>query len=141
MTRRALSHYGDLGKLVSNPLVDLPVITTRLARRGSADAPIERATELKTLLGECIAQLRPTANDKFGTSEEWRYYNALYFYYVRGIRPYSVRTKHADLDPVCRRALSWFADQVPQRTLHNWQTAAAGIIARELRVGISESVH
>lgn len=140
LTRRALSHYGDLGNLVSNPLVDLPVITTRLARRGAADAPIERATELKTLLAQCIAQLRPTTDDEFGTSEEWRYYNALYFYYVRGIRPYSVRTKRADLDPVCRRALSWFADQVPQRTLHNWQTAGARLIARELRAGTSESV-
>jgi hypothetical protein len=140
LTRRALSHYGDLGKLVSNPLVDLPVITTRLTRRGVADAPLERATELKALLGDCIARLKPMTDDEFGTSEEWRYYNALYFYYVRGIRPYSVRTKRADLDPVCRRALSWFADQVPQRTLHNWQTAAAHIIARELRSGMTKSV-
>jgi hypothetical protein len=141
LTRRALSHYGDLGKLVSNPLVDLPVIATRLADRRAADAPLERATELKSVLGECIAQLKPNTDDEFGTSEEWRYYNALYFYYVRGIRPYSVRTKRADLDHVCRRALSWFADQVPQRTLHNWQTTAARIIARELRSGIGESVH
>lgn len=140
LTRRALSHYGDLGKLVSNPLVDLPLITTRLSRRGVADAPLERAIELKALLGECIARLRPATDDEFGTSEEWRYYNALYFYYVRGIRPYSVRTKRADLDPTCRRALSWFTDQVPQRTLHNWQTVAARIIARELRSGISSSV-
>jgi hypothetical protein len=141
LTRRALSHYGDLGKLVSNPLVDLPVIATRLADRRAADAPLERATELKSVLGECIAALKPNTDDEFGTSEEWRYYNALYFYYVRGIRPYSVRTKRADLDHVCRRALSWFADQVPQRTLHNWQTTAARIIARELRSGIGESVH
>jgi hypothetical protein len=141
LTRRALSHYGDLGKLVSNPLVDLPVIATRLADRRATDAPLERATELKSVLGECIAQLKPNTDYEFGTSEEWRYYNALYFYYVRGIRPYSVRTKRADLDHVCRRALSWFADQVPQRTLHNWQTTAARIIARELRAGIGESVH
>lgn len=87
LTRRALSHYGDLGKLVSNPLVDLPVIGTRLACRGAADAPLERASELKTVLGECIARLRPKTDDEFGTSEEWRHYNALYFYYVRGIRP------------------------------------------------------
>jgi hypothetical protein len=141
LTRRALSHYGDLGKLVSNPLMDLPAITRRLtARRGVTDAPLERATELKSLLEECIARLKPKTDDEFGTSEEWRHYNALYFYYVRGIRPYSVRTKRADLDPACRRALSWFADQVPQRTLHNWQTAAAQLIAGELRSGIGESV-
>jgi len=120
---------------------DLPVIATRLADRRAADAPLERATELKSVLEECIARLKPNTDDEFGTSEEWRYYNALYFYYVRGIRPYSVRTNRADLDPVCRRALSWFADQVPQRTLHNGQTTAARIIARELRSGIGESVH
>lgn len=141
LTRRALSHYGDLGKLVSNPLVDLPVIATRLASRGAAEAPLERAAELKTVLGECIAHLRPKTGEEFGTTEEWRYYNALYFYYVRGIRPYSVRTKREDVDAVCRRALSWFADQVPERTLHNWQTAGARIIASELRSGIDQSVH
>jgi hypothetical protein len=141
LTRRALSNYGDLGKLVANPLVDLPVITTRLTRREAADAPLERAGELKTVLGECIARLKPATDDEFGTSEEWRHYNALYFYYVRGVRPYSVQTKRADLDPVCRHALSWFADQVPQRTLHNWQTAAARIVAGELRAGIGETVH
>jgi hypothetical protein len=136
LTRRALSHYGDLGKLVANPLVDLPAITTRLADRGTADAPLARAAELKALLGDCIDRLKPATGDEFGTSDEWRHYNALHFYYVRGIRPYSVRTKRADLDPASRRALSWFADQVPERTLHNWQSAAARIIARELRSGV-----
>jgi hypothetical protein len=140
LTRRALSHYGDLGKLVSNPLVDLPVVVTRLERRGATDAPLERAGELKTVLAECIARLRPQSDDEFGTSEEWRHYNALYFYYVRGIRPYSVRTPRTDLDPASRRALAWFVEQVPQRTLHNWQNAAARIIARELRAGTGESV-
>lgn len=112
------------------------MIITRLADRGTADAPLARATELKILLGECIARLKPKSDDEFGTSDEWRHYNALYFYCVRGIRPYSVRTKRADLDPAGRRALSWFADQVPERTLHNWQTAAARIIAHELRSGV-----
>lgn len=140
LTRRALSHYGDLGKLVSNPLVDLPVVEERLARRGVPDAPLERATELKAVLLDSIARLKPRTGEDFGTSEEWRHYNALYFYYVRGIRPYSVRTKRTDLDPTGRRALSWFVDQVPERTLHNWQSAAARIVAADLRAGIDETV-
>jgi hypothetical protein len=131
LTRRALSHYGDLGKLASSPLAALPVITERLAARGVPDAPLARATELKALLLETITRLKPADGD-FGTSEEWRHYNALYFYYVVGVRPYSVRTKVTELDPVARRALAWFADQVPERTLHNWQAAAAKIIATEL---------
>jgi hypothetical protein len=133
LTRRALSHYGDLGKLASSPLTALPAITARLAGRGVPDAPLARATELKALLLETITRLKPAGGD-FGTSDEWRHYNALFFYYVVGVRPYSVRTKVTDLDPVARRALAWFADHVPERTLHNWQAAAARTVASELRL-------
>ncbi len=136
LTRRALSHYGDLGKLVSSPLAALPTIDDRLAAKGVPDAPLARATELKALLHETIARLKPADGD-FGTSEEWRHYNALYFYYVVGVRPYSVRTKVTELDPTARRALAWFVDQVPERTLHNWQAAAAKIVAAELRAPVS----
>jgi hypothetical protein len=132
LARRALSHYGDLGKLASSPLAALPVITERLAARGVPDAPLARATELKALLLETITRLKPADGD-FGTSDEWRHYNALYFYYVVGVRPYSVRTKVTELDPVARRALAWFVDQVPERTLHNWQSAAAKTVATALR--------
>ncbi len=138
LTRRALSHYGDLGKLASSPLTALPVVGDRLAARAVPDAPLARATELKALLLETIARLKP-AGGEFGTSDEWRHYNALYFYYVAGVRPYSVRTKVTELDPVARRALAWFADHVPERTLHNWQAAAAKIVAAELRAPVSPS--
>ncbi|MRH90973.1 hypothetical protein GFY24_26625 [Nocardia sp. SYP-A9097] len=136
LTRRALSHYADLGKLVSSPLIDLPAIDSRLEGRDTPPGPLDRATELKALLTESIAHLKPRTGADFGTSEEWRHYNSVYFYYVVGIRPYSVRTKRTDLDPVSRLALSWFADQVPERTLHNWQNAAARIIAAHLRAGL-----
>jgi hypothetical protein len=135
LTRRALSHYGDLGKLVTSPLTALPAIDERLAARGAPDAPLERATELKALLLDTITRLKPR-DGEFGTSEEWRHYNALYFYYVAGIRPYSVRTKLTEPDPAGRRALAWFADHVPERTLHNWQAAAARVVAAELRAGL-----
>ncbi|MGH3879512.1 MAG: hypothetical protein ACRDSK_20995, partial [Actinophytocola sp.] len=114
----------------------LPAIDARLAARGAADAPLERATELKALLLETITRLKPR-DGQFGTSEEWRLYNALYFYYVAGIRPYSVRTKLTEPDPVARRALAWFADHVPERTLHNWQAAAARVVAADLRAGLA----
>ncbi|WP_280352921.1 hypothetical protein [Nocardia otitidiscaviarum] len=135
LTRRALSHYADLGKLVSSPLIDLPAIDSRLAGRDSTPGPLDRAAELKTLLTDAIAALKPRTGEEFGTSEEWRHYNAVYFYYVVGIRPYSVRTKRTDLDPVSRKALAWFVDQVPERTLHNWQNSAARMIAAQLRSG------
>lgn len=131
LTRRALSNYGDLGKLVASPLTELPVIDARLAARGASDQPLERAAELKSLLLESILRLKPREGE-FGTSDEWRHYNALYFYYVVGIRPYSIRTKREDLDPEARRALAWFVNQVPERTLHNWQNAGAKLVADDL---------
>lgn len=132
LTRRALSHYGDLGRLVSSPLTKLPTIDKRLAARGAEDQPLERAAELKELLLESIVRLKPRDGD-FGTTDEWRYYNALYFSYVVGIRPYRRQTGAEGLDPVGRQALAWFTRHVPERTMHNWQNAAARLVATDLR--------
>jgi hypothetical protein len=133
LTRRALSHYGDLPRLSSSPLTRLPLIDARLARRGAPDDPLERAVELKTLLAESIARLKPRAPTDFGTADEWRYYNALFFPYVAGLKPYSQRADHRELDPATRQALDWFRAVVPERTLHNWQNAAAKLVAQDLR--------
>ncbi|HEX8864941.1 MAG TPA: hypothetical protein VF821_04735, partial [Lentzea sp.] len=100
--------------------------------------PLDRAAQLKSLLLTSIQRLKPVDGD-FGTSDEWRYYNALYFYYVKGIRPYSVRTKREDLDAEDRRALQWFVTQVPERTLHNWQNAAARLVAADLMAGVGSA--
>ena len=132
LTRRALSGYGDLARLTASPLANLPVIGERLAARGAPDQPLERAAELKALLLESIARLKPR-DGEFGTSEEWRYYNALYFPYVVGLRPYRRTVDRRALDPVTRQAYDWFATRVPQRSLHNWQNAAARLVAADLR--------
>ena len=128
LTRKALSHYGDLGKLVASPLIALT----------DDGPPLDRAAQLKSMLLASIQRLKPADGD-FGTSDEWRYYNAVYFYYVKGIRPYSVRTKREDLDAEDRRALQWFVTQVPERTLHNWQNAAARLVAADLLAGVGSA--
>ena len=133
LTRRALGHYGDLPKLVASPLTALPVIDERLAARGAPDQPLERANELKALLADRIARLKPRDGGDFGTTEEWRYYNALYFPYVVGVRAYAQNATAAGLDPTARRAWQWLVTEVPQRSLHNWQNAAARVIAADLR--------
>jgi len=133
LTRRALGHYSDLTKLVASPLTYLPIIDERLAERGAPDQPLERANELKALLAERIARLKPRDGGDFGTTEEWRHYNSLYFPYVVGVRAYAQNATAAGLDPVARQAWQWFVTEVPQRSLHNWQNAAARLIAADLR--------
>jgi hypothetical protein len=133
VTRRALGHYGDLSKLVASPLTALPDIDARLSRRGAPDQPLERANELRALLAERIAGLKPRDGGDFGTTEQWRHYNSLYFPYVVGVRAYAQNATAAGLDPVSRQAWHWLVSEVPQRSLHNWQNAAARVIATDLR--------
>lgn len=135
LTRRALGHYGDLSKLVASPLTALPAIDERLTARGAPDQPLERANELKALLADRIAALKPRDAGDFGTTEQWRHYNSLYFPYVIGVRAYAQNATAAGLDPVARQAWQWFVTEVPQRSLHNWQNAAARVIAADLRGG------
>jgi hypothetical protein len=133
LTRRALGHYGDLTKLVASPLTALPVIDERLAARGAPDHPVERANELKAVLADGISRLKPRDGGDFGTTEQWRYYNSLYFPYVVGVRAYAQNATAAGLDPTARQAWQWLVTEVPQRSLHNWQNAAARLIAADLR--------
>jgi hypothetical protein len=131
-TRRALSQYNTLPKLAVNPLNGLPGISRRIADRGALDNTLERTHELKLLLRESIERLKPEGDAAFGTSDAWRYYNALYFPYVVGLRVYSRTAPQDDQDPVNQQALEWFQVYVPERTLHNWQNAAARMVAQDL---------
>lgn len=136
LTRRALSHYGDLPRLATNPLTRLPQIARRLAARGTPNDILEPATELKALLAESVVRLKPRGQADFGTSDEWRHYNALYFPYIAGLKPYSRRAPHDRIEPPTQLALEWFQANVPERTLYNWQTAAAKLVAQDLREGM-----
>lgn len=133
LTRRALSLYGDLAGLSSSPLTHLPIIEQRLRARNAGEHTIERTTELKNLLLEAIQQLKPSTVLDFDTSDAWRHYNAIYFPYVVGLRPYNTRLASLPADAAAHRAFAWLRDQVPQRTLHNWQNSAAKLVALYLR--------
>ncbi len=133
LTRRALSHYGDLPRLSTSPLTRLPTIDARLAARQAPENTLERAAELKCLLQEAILRLKPPGDEPFNPSEAWRHYNALYFPYVVGLKPYSRRAEHIHLEPAQQQALDWLRTQVPERTLHNWQNSAAKLVAQYLR--------
>ncbi|MFD0675794.1 MULTISPECIES: hypothetical protein [unclassified Paenibacillus] len=132
-TRRALSHIGDFQRLASNPLTQLKWIDKRLQERGANNEVLERAIELKSVLLEIIRQLKPHGDEEFGTTDEWRHFNVLYFPYIVGIKPYSLRYSAEHLDAPSRAALEWFRTNVPERTLYNWQNAGARIIALSLK--------
>lgn len=131
LTRRALSHFGNLNRLASNPLTQLPAIGSRMKKRDVPDTTLDRANELKTVLTESILKLKPQSGKSFDTTDEWRFYNALFFPYVTGLRPYS-RMQEKELDGFEKDALEWFQSFVPERTLHNWQNTAAKLIANDL---------
>jgi hypothetical protein len=124
LTRRALSHLGDLPKLAKSPLVNLPGI--------QGNNPLDRAQALKSRLIQSIQKLKPQSDARFGTTDEWRSYNSLHFPYVLGLKPYARRPDFDSLDETSRAALNWFQTSVPERTLHNWQNAAAKLIAEDL---------
>jgi hypothetical protein len=125
LTRRALSHLGDLPKLATSPLVNMPVI--------QGNNPLDRAHALKALLIQSIQRLKPQSEQEFGVTDEWRFYNSVHFPYVLGLKPYTRRGDYDTLDATSRAALDWFQASVPERTLHNWQNTAAKMIAQDLR--------
>jgi hypothetical protein len=133
LTRKALSHMGNLPRLSASPLTRMDLIESRLADQAVADNTLERAAELKKVLSESIDRLKPRDANDFGTSDAWRYYNALYYPYVIGLKPYSLRVEYQELDPPVQSTLTWFRSQVPERTLYNWQNAAAKLIAQDIR--------
>lgn len=133
LTRRALSNMGNLTKLASSPLSNLPIIHQRLIDKGQSDGTLDRANELKLVLTESIDRLKPPDSGDFGTTDEWRYYNALYFPYVMGLKPFSRRHVMDDFDEGIQEVINWFQVYVPERTLYNWQSAGAKLIAQDLR--------
>ncbi|MEM7336166.1 MAG: hypothetical protein AAF490_29060 [Chloroflexota bacterium] len=133
LTRRAISEMGNLPRLAANPLTNLPIITHRLQEQGHALNTLAQANELKRVLQKGIERLKPFVDEPFGTTDEWRHYNALYFPYVIGLRPYRRYVTINDLSPVEKQAMEWLRAEVPPRTLYNWQKAAAKLIAQDLR--------
>jgi hypothetical protein len=137
-TRRAFSHFGDLKRLASNPLTQLKIIDQRLHTKEKSKGVLERAKELKLVLLECVQQLKPQQDHQFGTTHEWRYYNSLYFPYIIGIKPYSLRYSSHELSDDAKAALDWFRMSVPERTFYHWTNAATRLIASHLKDKLSK---
>jgi hypothetical protein len=134
ITRRAVSAMTDLSKLAASPLMQHPRVTARLSSASDGAQVLARAAALKAVLTDSIGKLKPDGEAAFGTSDVWRHYNALHFPYAVGLKPY--RPDSSLTNPIHQAALAWFQTQVPERTLHHWQTAAAKLIAQDLRADL-----
>jgi hypothetical protein len=129
LTERALVDLGDLGRLLRSPLIDLPTVERRLTGPG-LDRPLARAVELRAVLVEGVARLKPTG--LFGTTEDWRHYNALHYCCVIGLRPYDRSPATSGLDRDSLRALEWFRLHVPRLSLQEWRSEGAALVAARL---------
>lgn len=109
----------------------MPQIDQRLAARGASNSLLERQRDC----APCCAKASSGSKTHGGVSftDEWRYYNVLYFPYVIGLKPYSRKFDADDLDALTRQALDWFLTTVPERTLYNWQTAGTKLTAQDLQ--------
>ncbi len=128
LTRRALDDFRDPVRLLRSPLINLPTVDRRLTGQ-MAEQPLARALELRAVLQESVARLKPDGLS--GTSEEWRHYNALHFVCVLGLRPYA-RQPADGLDREARLVVDWFRRHVPQPTLRQWQDEGARRVADRL---------
>ncbi|MFI6077134.1 hypothetical protein ACIA5C_36930 [Actinoplanes sp. NPDC051343] len=157
---QALDSYGDPGRLLRSPLIDLPAVDRRLLKI-PVEQPLARAHGLRHVLEEAVAGLRPAG--KFSTDEEWRHYNAVYFCSLLGLQPYSRRKSESlsrrkseslsrrkseslsrrqneglsrrpsdDLDLEARRTMEWIRQYVPRHLLRRWQSEGAARVARDL---------
>lgn len=140
--RRAITGLKSPPKLAESPLLSLPLVTARLHADQRDDNRLNRAAVLRELLLEYIYALRPTDDEAAPVSDAWRFYNVLYYPYVREIsrkgalgeirqleqaRQRQGRTRPDELE----RVLNWLID-IEDATFYKWQRQASDTIAASL---------
>ena len=140
--RRALTHLPDPTKLATTPLLNLQTVARGVAEGGQEDNRLNRAAVLKEILLELLDGLRP--NDTAGgiAGDAYRFYNCLYFPYVRGIGRRRAPTVQRQLQERRRRdgtarsdverVVDWLI-QVDEDTFYKWQRRGSDTIAASLR--------
>ncbi|RRR74507.1 MAG: hypothetical protein EI684_06905 [Candidatus Viridilinea halotolerans] len=139
--RRAITDLKSPPQLAQSPLLALPLVTARLAHEQRPDHRLNRAAILRELLLSYIEALRPTDQAAPPASDAWRFYNVLYYPYVREISRKAALSElrrleatGANSDPhvaELRTVLDWLAN-VEEATFYKWQRRASDIIAISL---------
>jgi hypothetical protein len=143
MVRRAITGLKSPPQMIKNPLLSLRVVERRLQEHGLEDNRLNRVAALREILIEQIDRLRPAGVETSGTGDAWRFYNVLYYPYVREIsrkgglaelrrlqetRRRNGQRESGDLEKV----LEWLSD-VDEDTFYKWQRKASDTIAAILR--------
>jgi hypothetical protein len=138
--RKALTGLKSPPQLAKSPLLALALVERQVARAGQEDNRLNRVAALRELLIEQIEGLRPNADgSSHRVGEAWRFYNVLYYPYVRELSRKSALAEARRLGEARRRSgqrepgeleqvLAWLAD-VDEDTFYKWQRRASDTIA------------
>jgi hypothetical protein len=139
--RRAITDLKSPPQLACSPLLTLPLVTMRLQHEQRADNRLNRAALLRELLLEYIEALRPTDRIAPTASDAWRFYNVLYYPYVREISRKAALSELRRLEPTVAAGdaeatelaavLNWLA-AIEEATFYKWQRRASDVIAASL---------
>jgi hypothetical protein len=140
--RRALTSLKSPPRLAQSPLLGLIMVEGRVTQTGLADNRLNRVAALRELLIEQIEGLRPSDASGAKVGDAWRFYNVLYYPYVRELSRKAALAEVRRLAEERRRAgqrapgdleqvLSWLAD-VDEDTFYKWQRRASDTIATML---------
>lgn len=137
LVRRAISALRNPPQLAQSPLLALPLVRRRVADAEHKDSRLSRIASLRELLIEQIEGLRPADGRANPTGDAWRFYNVLYYPYVKELsrkaalvearrleRERSGESVPSELEQV----LFWLAD-VDEDTFYKWQRRASDMIA------------
>jgi hypothetical protein len=126
-------------QLARSPLLSIKLVEQRMAEAGLEDNRLNRATTLREVLIEQIEALQPTDTASSRTGDAWRFYNVLYYPYVREISRKSALGEIQRLSRARQRAgqheageleqvLQWLVN-VDENTFYKWQRRASDTIA------------
>ncbi len=143
MVRRAITGLKSQPQMIKSPLLSLKLVEQRLSENELEDNRLNRASALREILIEAIEHLRPSGPDNSGTGDAWRFYNVLYYPYVREIsrkaalsesrRLYEERRRTGQREAgELEKVLEWLTD-VDEDTFYKWQRKASDTIAAFLR--------
>jgi hypothetical protein len=139
VVRKALTGLKSPPQLAKSPLLTLKLVERRVAQAGLADNRLNRVAALRELLIEQIEGLRPKDDSTTHVGEAWRFYNVLYYPYVRELSRKAALAEARRLEKERRRngrhepdeleqVLAWLAD-VDEDTFYKWQRRASDTIA------------